>query len=296
VSRIAVTGAGGFVGRNVTAALRSAGNSVTALLGPDDDDPPEAETVLRGDLLVPGLADAVLEGAKHVVHAAGPPSVAASFADPVEFARIHVAGTAAIASAAVRHRAASLVLVSSAEVYGAGSPKLIDETRACAPISPYGAAKLGGEWMARTICDHSEIGLTILRPFSLYGPQMRQASLLGTILDQVRADGNVVLFDLAPVRDYLHIGDFTALLVRTLESPAPYRLLNACSGRGVSVRELARLVLDAASGSGTVSARERRGRPTDVSELVGDHRKAEETLGWRARIPLEQGVAGLLPV
>ena len=92
---MAVTGAGGFLGTHLCTHLTARGHLVAALLGPDDITTPPSERSVRADITDTGALDATMEGCDALIHAAGPPSAAASFADPAGFARTHVMGTAA---------------------------------------------------------------------------------------------------------------------------------------------------------------------------------------------------------
>jgi nucleoside-diphosphate-sugar epimerase len=293
--RVAVTGAGGFLGTHLCTHLTARGHLVAALLGPDDTMTPPCGRSVRADITDTGALDAMMGGCDALVHAAGPPSAAASFADPAGFARTHVMGTAAAMHAANRAGIARRILVSSAEIYGAAGGT-VDEKTPPAPISPYGAAKLGAEWMART--QKCDAVLSILRPFSLYGCGMRPTSVMGTILGQVRARLPVRLASLSPVRDYVHIGDFTQLVERTLTHAAPPLLLNVSSGVGLSVRDLARLALALAGRDDEPQSLSQPGgegsRLIDVNALIGSNDAAWHSLDWRPATRLEDGLRALI--
>ena len=291
--RVVVTGAGGFVGRHLCAALAAAGHDVTAIIGPADSGAP-AEKVVRADVSDAATMHAAMAGADQLVHTAGPPSVADSFADPALFARVHVEGTAVAMKAACDEGLRSAVYVSSAEVYGAGGDAPVREDAPCQPLSPYGAAKLGAEWTARTLGRSSNMAVTVLRPFSLYGPGMRETSVLGSILRQVRSRGPVELHDLRPVRDYLHVEDFAALVLAALNRPEQAGTFNACSGAGVSVRDLAEAALAASGATADVSQTGASDRPLDLLRLVGSREAAAQALAWAPRISLADGLPAML--
>ena len=240
--KVLITGGAGFIGSHLTDAFVKRGDTVTIIdnfsTGSADNLKSFAQ-VIEGDIRDADLMDKVIAGVDCLIHAAGPPSVAASFADPALFAGVHVQGTATVMHAAAKAGVSNVIHVSSAEVYGGGGSTLVREDHICAPLSPYGSAKFGAEWMARAILAASDVALTILRPFSLYGPGQRMDSLIGTILMQLADGGPVQLRDLSPVRDYLHIADFCELVLAASTSPAKFRLLNACSGEGISVGQLA---------------------------------------------------------
>ena len=292
--KVLITGAGGFVGRHLSACVCAAGYDVVALLGPPDAPLEGIEaSVIQGDIRDADLMDKVIAGVDCLIHAAGPPSVAASFADPALFAGVHVQGTATVMHAAAKAGVSNVIHVSSAEVYGGGGSTLVREDHICAPLSPYGSAKFGAEWMARAILAASDVALTILRPFSLYGPGQRMDSLIGTILMQLADGGPVQLRDLSPVRDYLHIADFCELVLAASTSPAKFRLLNACSGEGISVGQLAEAAM-AAAGLPVDVRQDGPDRPADISRLIGCRAAAAAELAWKPRVSLNAGITSMI--
>lgn len=292
MKRVLVTGAGGFVGSHCVAALHDAGLSVTGLLGPGDSYRPDADRLVAGEIGDVSLIGELVRDADCIIHAAGPAAVAESFDDPVRFARVHTCGTATIADLARRAGTDRFILISSAEVYGAPTINPVAESAALAPISPYGAAKLGAEWQARTILGPSG-GLTVVRPFSLYGPRMRAMSVMGRIIDAIAAGNAAELQTLSPVRDYLHIRDFATLIVRLIHAEVPPPVINACSGVGTSVGALARMALSAVCRSDDPVDLGATARPSDVAVLVGATDVARQ-LGWKPEMSLADGLKAML--
>src|SRR4051812_1531840 len=99
---IFVTGAGGFIGSALGAALLGYGARVRALTGAPTDairDLPKEVMAMRGEIDDEAAVSELMAGVDVVVHIAGPPSVAVSFEQAAEYARIHVAGTATVLAA-----------------------------------------------------------------------------------------------------------------------------------------------------------------------------------------------------
>ncbi len=151
---VAVTGATGFLGRHIVAALAHAGATPRILLRNGADDfGPEAETV-RGRLEDTQALAALTAGADAVVHAAALIKATSRAA----FLRTNRGGTAAIAEAARRNAPeARFILVSS---LAARAPWL----------SPYAASKHAAEQVALAIYAKHPEQLVILRPSAIYGP------------------------------------------------------------------------------------------------------------------------------
>jgi UDP-glucose 4-epimerase len=299
---IVVTGAGGFIGRAVVGRLAETGARVRAHLGPEDADLTAALaniSVARGPIDEPATLDPLLEGAAVVVHLAGPPSVAASFAMPARYARDHVAGTATVLDSCRRHGVARIVYVSSAEVYGGSRANPVGEEAPPRPCSPYAAAKLGAEHLVGAFARAFGQEGIILRPFSVYGPGSPARALVPTLIAQARSRGTIVVRDTRPIRDYCFLADLTDAIVCACRAPLRRSpcVYNVGSGAGVSVGALARLVLELADHpTGAVIADPSSGplRPIDILELVADVRLAASELGWVPRTPLATGLAATI--
>jgi nucleoside-diphosphate-sugar epimerase len=293
---IGFTGADGFIGAHTCRYLSSLGYLVRGLLGP-----PGSAQLDSGDLAhaacfdivdVDRLAD-LFRGVDAVVHVAGLPSVRASFDEPLEFARIHVEGTAAALEAARRSKVKRFVYMSSAEVYGRVKEDAVTENHTLEARSPYGAAKIGAEQMVRAFSHAYGLDGFVLRPFSVYGPRMGQYSLVARILDQLDARSPIRVADLRPIRDYCFVGDVARAIERAIVSPiVGVEAINIGFGVGTSVAELAKIALDLVGDCRSVCEDDEHDRPGDseIPRLVADIGKAKERLEW---VPLVDLAAGL---
>ncbi|AWB22805.1 NAD(P)-dependent oxidoreductase [Methylobacterium currus] len=298
---VAVTGGGGFIGARLLRALHRAGASVRALVGPPGAAgvvPPPGIAAWHGEIDDPSVLAPLVRDATVVLHLAGPRSVAASFGAAAAYARIHAAGTAAVADACAAAGVARLVYVSSAEVYGQPDRNPVGEEAPLAPRSPYAAAKAGGEAFVRAGAAAGGFEAVIARPFSVYGPGMAPDTLLGALVRRVRSGAPVEVFDPRPVRDYCHVDDVVTALVAscTAALPEPTRIYNLASGVGLPVAELARRVLALAGRTDAPRLAPTADRPrgADILALVGDPARAASELGWGATMTLEGGLAAML--
>jgi nucleoside-diphosphate-sugar epimerase len=292
---VLVTGAGGFIGSAVVDFLLSCSAQVRALLGSPGEcvrEVSSAAETYRADIREYAKVSQCVRGADIVVHLAGPPSVRMSFDTPAEYAAIHSLGTATILEACQKEGVTRFVYLSSAEVYGRPVANPVAEDDRIRPLSPYGAAKAGAEIFVRTMAAVSRMEAVILRPFSVYGPRLSSASLVASILRQLKQDDSIWLSDLAPVRDYCYICDLAEAIALACTANADGCTLNVGSGVGTSVEEIARLILRL-----TGKEIEVRQKPTperwpgaEIYELIADPRRSSAVLGWRARTRLEDGL------
>jgi UDP-glucose 4-epimerase len=293
---IAVTGAGGFIGAALSRRLVAGGRTVHALLGP----PGEAATHVPGvareayaEIVDRAALTALFAGAEAVIHLAGPPSVRASFDDPMRFARAHLEGTTAALDAAQRAGVTRFVFVSSAEVYGRPQTDPVAETHPLEARSPYAAAKIGAEQMVRAYSHAFGLNAAIVRPFSVYGPGMGPHSLVRAIVRQLGEDGPMRLADLRPVRDYCFIDDVARALELAADVPLTETVtVNVGSGAGTSVADLARTAMRLAGRECAleeISANRRPGN-AEILRLVADRAAARALLGWEPSVTLEDGL------
>jgi nucleoside-diphosphate-sugar epimerase len=293
---ILVTGAGGFIGSALVTALLGCGARVRALAGAPGDAVralPKEVTAMRGEITDPLAVSELMAGADVVIHLAGPPSVARSFDQPAEYARIHVAGTATVLDACRRSAVRRLIYISSAEVYGRPQTNPVAEDHPLQARSPYAAAKIGAEKLIESFVLAYAMPVIILRPFSVYGPGLSSESLIAAILRQAERSECVRLASLKPVRDYCYIKDLSAAIVRACAiKDASVGAINIGSGSGASVSQVASLILKIIGRKLTVLEDADRQRParSDIHHLVADTRKARAVLGWSPAYSLEWGL------
>ncbi|MGK5500484.1 NAD-dependent epimerase/dehydratase family protein, partial [Streptomyces sp. URMC 125] len=197
---------------------------------------------------------------------------------------------------------------SSAAVYGTPEVELVAEDTPCAPLSPYGETKLAGEWLVRAAGRAHGISTACLRYFNVAGaerPELADVGVFNVIpmfFDALtRGEAPRIFGDDYPtpdgtcVRDYIHVADLAeahlAAARHLAARPAGTDLtVNVGTGEGVSVRELADLVV------GITGIREPAPvvvprRPGDPARVVASAERIGRELGWAPRYGVPQMVA-----
>ena len=179
--RVLVTGADGFIGREIVEQLSLKNIEVIRLLGPKS----VAKISNIANVYVADISKyenlsklECLDKIDAVIHSAG---LAHQFkkVEKARFDAVNVEGTKNVAKLAVRLKASQFLLISSTAVYGIKKTKnssknnvfdsIIEETEACRPQTLYAESKLEAERVAIEICEANNIALTILRPAPVIG-------------------------------------------------------------------------------------------------------------------------------
>jgi nucleoside-diphosphate-sugar epimerase len=277
MSEVLVTGADGFAGSYLTAALRREGHTVHGFSRVDGD-----------------IANATLDfpGVEHVFHLAARMFVPESWENPRVFYETNVMGTLNVLELC-RQRKASLTLISS-YVYGPPDHLPVREDDAVRAFNPYSHTKIMAEDMARFYESHRGLSLSIVRPFNLYGPGLDSRFLIPMLVRQFLdpATTEVVVADARPKRDYLYIDDFVQLLMRIMTTAAR-GVYNAGSGESFSVEEVGRAVRAAASSEKPLRSRNEE-RPHEVMDVYADISKARKELDWSPSTSIEQGIGAMV--
>ena len=284
--RAFVTGGAGFAGTHLLDLLPGA----TAPSREDLD-------LLDGD----AVRTAVRESAPETVwHLAALASVGRSWEAPAETIAENVAMTVNLLEA-VRTEApeATVVLISSGEIYGPPDRLPVDEEAALRPQNPYAVSKAACDLLGGQYADATGLHVVRLRPFNHTGPGQTDDYVVGTLTRQVaeaeaagREEALVRTGNPDSARDFSDVRDVARAYVAaaTLDSG----VYNVASGRAVSVHELIELVRAAARIPVRHEVDPARVRAHDVPEVRGSAERLRAATGWRPEIPLEQTVADAL--
>jgi len=306
--RILVTGADGFVGRYVLAALHAAGHHVTAGKRSGAGVPQLSPRGVEWRDLELTDAASVTAFAAHpaeaVLHLAALASGRDARQDPGLAWTVNAAGTARLleALAETRNQTASdpqVVVVSTGEVYGEGRAVPRRETDETRPVSPYAASKLGAEIAALEVHRRTGLRVVIARPFAHTGPGQAPiyvAPAFAERLLEVRRSGvtRMKVGNLAPIRDFLDVRDVTAAYLALLERGAAGEVYNIASGLGVPLQELFDRLADVVGVHPAVEADPSLLRSADLPHLVGDATKLHAVTGWLPAISFPQTLRDLV--
>jgi nucleoside-diphosphate-sugar epimerase len=183
---------------------------------------------------------------------------------------------------------------STSEAYGTGIYVPIDEGHPLQGQSPYSASKIGADKVAESYFRSFGTPVAVVRPFNTFGPRQSARAVIPTIVAQVASGMEALrLGSLTPVRDLTYVPDTVEGFLAIAESPATVgEVVNLGTGRGVTIGELAALIMKIMGRAVPIIADEGRVRPpkSEVERLLCDPRKANDLTGWTAQVSLEEGL------
>lgn len=290
---IAVTGAGGFLGRRIVARLAQKGHAVRALTR--DPSAPLPQGASESARYVAG-AQVDLSGVEVLVHAAA--HRPARYDDPSEAdtcLQINASATARLAADAVAAGVRRFVYVSSGPVTrraGLSASALSSESDPVWPASHapyYLASKLCGEFFLSAEAARSNLPVAIVRPSAIYGPNMKPG-IVSTFLSRLGAgqpvkvtDGGRYIADLVYVDD---VADGICALVEGQHTGT----FNLGGGHPTTTREIAEILCEALGADPSLVTVEpsRGGEPPGLGVL--DISLARQTFGYAPR-GVREGIA-----
>jgi GDP-4-dehydro-6-deoxy-D-mannose reductase len=289
--RALITGGKGFVGNWLASHLKDAGDEVVVI---------DVETdVADGAALRRVVADSRPEA---IYHLAALTHVGESWENPSQVLRVNVLGTAELLAAArTLELAPTVLVVSSAEVYGVVTPEQLPlaEDTPTAPATPYAASKLAAEAVALQAWRGYGQPVIVVRPFNHIGPGQSPnffvPALAKRIVEAQRTGATSLrVGTMTTRRDFTDVRDVVMAYRLLVLRGSPGTIYNVCSGRDVAISEVAANLLSLAGADLELVSDPDLTRPVDVPVLRGDAGLLHTATGWAPSIPLATTLADVL--
>jgi dTDP-L-rhamnose 4-epimerase len=332
--KVLVTGAAGFIGSRVCAALTAGGHEVVAvdamLTAAHGDAVTPPDGVLEVDVRDASGIASLLPGVDVVCHQAAVVGAGVDASDAPNYGSHNDYGTTVLLAEMFAAGCARLVLASSMVVYGQGRydcpvhgpvdplPRTVADLEAgvfehrCpiggeqlnwrlmgegAPLRPrslYAASKTAQEHYALAWAEATGGSVVALRYHNVYGPMMPRdtpysgvAAIFRSAIE--RGDPPRVFEDGGQMRDFVHVDDVAAVNAAAVEADTSgFAAFNVCSGRPISIMDVATKICAARDGQPPVVTGQYRSG--DVRHIVADPAAAAEVLGFRASIDPADGL------
>ncbi|BDL42154.1 MULTISPECIES: NAD-dependent epimerase/dehydratase family protein [Methylorubrum] len=303
MSRLAVTGAGGFIGAHLTRALLAEGHEVVAI---DNYIRGQASRLANAQGAIERVTldvrdkDALVEslrGVECVFHLAAVNGTENFYTQPQLVLDVGVRGALAVSEGCIEAGVPDLVVASSAEVYQ--TPRVVptDETiemvipDSLNPRYSYGGSKLISELIAFNYCRDKLRKVQVFRPHNIYGPDMGWKHVVPQLIEKIVAagDGGSITLqgDGSETRAFCYVSDVVDGIVRMWRDGASMNVYHIGSMEEVAIRDLARITAEALGTrvdliAGPAAAGATPRRCPDIGKM--------QAIGYAPSVSLVQGI------
>ena len=297
-----VTGAAGFIGSHLTAALLDRRATVVGIDSFTDYYPRAIkEKNLEENRLREGFrfaetsiqtADlpALLEDVTHVFHLAAQAGVRKSWGRDFQIYTVNnVDATQMLLEACVGRPIERFVHASSSSVYGDRAAIPMREDALPQPVSPYGVTKLAAEQLGYLYHVNHGLPVVAMRYFTVYGPRQRPDMAFNRFIRAALRDEPIPLYgDGEQTRDFTFVSDAVAATIAAGERGVNGRAYNIGGGARVSMNEVIRIV-EQIAGRPLKITRE-GAQKGDMRDTFADTSLARQDLGFQPKVGIEEGI------
>lgn len=296
-----MTGAAGFIGRSIAAALLARGESVRGidsfitgkrsnLIGL------EAMEFIEGDLADPAACARACAGVEIVFHEAALASVPRSVADPVSTNVNCIDATLNLLVAAREAGVRRVIYAGSSSAYGESPTLPKHEQMLPAPISPYAVAKLAGEHYLCAFARVYGLETVVLRYFNVFGPYQDPTSHYSGVLAifcrrMLAGEQPTIYGNGEQSRDFTYIDNVVHANLLAAAAPAAQvsgQVMNTATGTRITLNETFKILKDLTGYTGEPAyVEERKG---DIRDSLADIRLAGELLGYVPQVDFREGL------
>jgi nucleoside-diphosphate-sugar epimerase len=301
LTKYLVTGAAGFIGRSIAAALLKRGETVRGIdsfiTGKRDNLAGlEAMEFVEGDLTDPEQCARACQGVDVVFHEAALASVPRSVADPASTNLHCVTATLNLLIAARAAGVRRVVYAGSSSAYGDTPTLPKHEEMLPNPISPYAVAKLAGEHYMRAFAKVYGVETVVLRYFNVFGPFQDPTSHYSGVLAvfcrrMLSGQQPTIYGDGGQSRDFTYIDNVVHANLLAAGAPAEKvagQMMNVATGSRCTLNDTFRILRELTGYDGEPAyAPPRSG---DIRDSLADIRRAGELLGYSPIVDLREGL------
>ncbi len=304
--RVLVTGAGGFVGKYLTAHLRSQlpDAELHGTIYQSTDEVITSGWISHSlDLRDPVAVDALIETVRpdYIYHLAGQAFVPRSFEAPWETLEINIRSQLNLITACIaRDLRPRILITASAEVYSTSVGMPITEDTPLEPSSPYSVSKVTQDLLGLQYYLSHQFPIFRVRAFNHLGPGQSERFVAPSFalqiaqIEQNLQEPVISVGDLSAYRDFTDVRDIVRAYHLLMEHGRPGEAYNLASGKARSIQSLLDTLLSFSNVSIQVQTDTNRLRPNRVPILEGDSTRLRQVTGWQPTITFEQTLLDIL--
>lgn len=285
--RVLITGANGFIGKNLALYLESQGYEVIRT--------DVSDSQINGDIASPEFVFNSLGGLEFdaIVHLAAITDIRKTLEDLYSCYRVNAFGTLSMLEVAAKKMVKRFIYASSANYYGLPLELPVKETTPPNPRTPYDYSKVVGENLVKSYIVHRDLKAVVLRSWKLFGEHDVATTAIPRFINACLRNEDIPLFNGGlDVTDPIYIRNYCEIVKLCLErNDAVGEAFNVGSGNRFSIREIAETVKELTGSKSKVNLLPpRSAAEATPMESYPSIEKLREKLGYTPSIGFREGL------
>lgn len=184
------------------------------------------------------------------------------------------------------------IYISSSEIYGYQKSVPFHEGLIPFPVSPYAVGKYSGELYARMKHHVYKRPIVIVRPFNAFGPFQSPRAIIAEIIIKCLRGEDIITTKGIQTRDFNFVANLVDgfILAVTSKKDIAGNIINVGSGKEITIRELVEKIHKFTNSKSRLQIGKLPYRPTEIWRMKAQNKRAEELLGWKSKISLDEGL------
>jgi len=290
MKKVLITGIDSFTGHHLSSYLETSGYDVygTSLFKNEAN-------IYQCDITQKDDATKVLKTLKpdFLIHLSG--ISFAAYGNNEDFYKVNTIGTTNILDAFIELNLSpkKIILASSATIYGNQGLEVLDESLCPKPANHYGASKYAMECLAEGY--FSKLPIIISRPFNYTGKGQAENFLIPKIVSHFKEGKKAIeLGNLDVIREFNDVEFVCEVYKRLLECDDDSTMVNICSGRGLPLLDVVKMMNNIAGYDIQVKVNPAFVRKDEIKSLTGSEKKLSQLIGNLEQKPFEETLRSML--
>ncbi|MEJ2196485.1 MAG: NAD-dependent 4,6-dehydratase LegB [Ignavibacteriaceae bacterium] len=303
MSKILITGAGGFIGSHLVEFLVKEGFGVKAFVRYnsknywgwlEDLEIRDEIEIITGDIRDFDSVYNAIRGSDIVFHLAALIGIPYSYISPKAYIETNITGTYNVLEISKELGVEQILVTSTSETYGTAQYDPIDENHPMEGQSPYSATKIAADQLAISYYRSFNLPVKIVRPFNTYGPRQSARAIIPTAAIQIlNGKTELKLGNLTPTRDLTFVKDTCKGFYEIYRSNKLFgEITNIGMRDEISIKNLVIKIANIIGKEIEITTDEERVRPKDseVERLCCENKKLIENTNWKPDYDLDKGL------
>ena len=284
VKTLLITGHNGFIGTHLVNSLNSTQYRLSGISNSLSDNSKIKQ--IKKDIRKINSSD--IKKNSTIIHLASMSDVKSCNSNPEKCFEINVVATQKLLDIA-RKKDCKIIFASTSHVYGNPEKLPVSENHPTHATSIYAMSKIAGESLCESYSKTYLMDVTVLRFFSVYGPNSPSHLVTSNIISQFLNSDVIKLGNLQPKRDFIYVSDVIDSIHIAMKNLKKFQIFNVGSGNSHSIQEICDMLGKLTNSKKPIRSLKTNKRKVEVQNIISDTSNIRE-LGWKPTVSIKKGL------